>query len=131
LSSTVFCGNEKLRVYGLSGGDKGVSASESIDLLRNDIAIPQSSTRIVGLSGVGKTRFVQALFDKNIGEAPSETNLVVYTDMSFSPDPSPDVLMDYLIEEGQRIIFIVDNCKPSLHTSLTKRCKGISLALVS
>ena len=80
------------------------------------------SLRLTGLSGVGKTRFVQALFDP-IGENPLNKNLAIYTDMSDGPDPDPKALAEQLIAQGAQAILIVDNCPPELHHRLTTTCK--------
>lgn len=51
----------------------------------------QASTvlRLVGLSGVGKTRLVQALFDARIGNKALNRSKVCYTDVGFDPIPNP------------------------------------------
>jgi ATP-dependent Clp protease ATP-binding subunit ClpA len=55
------------------------------DLLRQ----PRSVLRLVGLSGVGKTRLVQALFDDRVGEGSLDPSLAIYTNLSDEPDPQP------------------------------------------
>ncbi|MFC4633474.1 hypothetical protein ACFO3O_06125 [Dokdonia ponticola] len=104
-------------------GNKDTDSKESIlngiDKLRRELAKPRSSVRLVGLSGVGKTRLVEALFDSRIGEGALDQNLVIYTDVSDSPIPDPKTLSEQLVAENTREILIVDNCSPELHRKLT------------
>ena len=93
---------------------KGSLILEGINELRASINQPRSSTRLVGLSGVGKTRLVQALFDVRIGEAPLNQSQVFYTDMSYSPNPDPCRMAETLVVLRQPVILIIDNCPPDL-----------------
>lgn len=88
--------------------------------LREKIIIEKNSIRLVGLSGVGKTRFVQAIFDERIGVNTPSSSLVHYTDMSRNPNPSPTSMIEQLHKFGKRAIIIVDNCPPDLHRELVK-----------
>lgn len=47
---------------------------------RRMIATSTNAIRVAGLSGVGKTRFVQALFDENIGTDVLDRTTVIYAD---------------------------------------------------
>lgn len=93
---------------------------EGLNELRGKLLKAKSAIRLVGLSGVGKTRFVQAIFDERIGENTPESSLVCYTDMSREPDPSPIFMVEQLLEIGERVILVVDNCPPDLHRELVK-----------
>ncbi|MBI9075334.1 MAG: hypothetical protein JEZ02_07985 [Desulfatibacillum sp.] len=97
-------------------------ASEGIDTIRSYLCNPKISIRLVGLSGVGKTRFVQALFDERIGNRKLNPFSAIYTDMAFSPDPSPESFAEQLIADKMKAIMIVDNCPPDLHRRLTEIC---------
>lgn len=103
--------------------NEGIDALGGISRLRQLLLQPMASVRLVGLSGVGKTRFIQALFDERIGEGALPQENVFYTDMSSSPSPSPRTLLEKLIQSGMPSIIIVDNCPPDLHSTLTKLCK--------
>jgi len=50
---------------------------------------PGRVVRLVGLSGVGKTRFVQALFDNRIGERSLESSWAVYANLPTIRKPQP------------------------------------------
>jgi hypothetical protein len=80
--------------------------------------------RLVGLSGVGKTRFVQALFDDRIGENSLDPSLAIYTNMAEGPDPQPIGLATDLITGRTRAILVIDNCPPDLHGRLSDLCRS-------
>jgi Cdc6-like AAA superfamily ATPase len=95
---------------------------EGLLLLRSTLSAPRTSVRLAGLSGVGKTRLVQALFDKRIGSQALSTSLPIYTDISYNPEPSPESIAEQLISQKTKAILIVDNCPPDLHRRLTEIC---------
>ena len=74
--------------------------------------------RLVGLSGVGKTRFVQALFEADVGSEALNQALAVYADAGRTLNPPPAVVLNRLISSKKRAILIVDNCSPTLHREL-------------
>lgn len=115
--------DEKLRIH--LGGHRDMPAqpvTSAIDELRDGLAQPGKMVRLVGLSGVGKTRFVEALFDARIGSRPLSPSLAVYTNLSYNPDPQPIGLASDLIASRMRAILIVDNCPPDLHRRLSDLC---------
>lgn len=79
--------------------------------------------RLTGLSGVGKTRLAQALFDENIGDKLVNQSLVIYTDISYEPSPSPQNMVEQLIAGKYKAILIIDNCSPKLHRELVEKLK--------
>jgi hypothetical protein len=116
--------DDRLRVQtGKAEDDGGLAALKGIQHLRNLLKEPGKVIRLVGLSGVGKTRFVQALFDSHVGEHSVDPSLAVYTNMSDGPNPQPLALATNLIAAGTRAILIVDNCTPELHRQLSELCR--------
>jgi hypothetical protein len=101
----------------------GVSALEGIRQIRDQLREPRSVVRLVGLSGVGKTRLVQALFDDRIGEQSLNPSFTIYTNMADSPDPQPTGLASELVAGGTPTILVVDNCPPELHQRLSEVCR--------
>ncbi|AXT45357.1 hypothetical protein D1345_03755 [Chromobacterium rhizoryzae] len=97
---------------------------QAIDELRDELVQPGKMVRLVGLSGVGKTRLVQALFDARIGSRSLPPSLAVYTDLSDNPSPQPTGLASDLIANRTRAILIIDNCPPDLHHRLSGLCRG-------
>ena len=88
--------------------------------------------RLVGLSGVGKTRFVQALFEADVGSDALDQELAVYADAGRTLNPPPTVVLDRLISSKTRAVLIIDNCAPSLHRELVAKLgKAGSKARVS
>lgn len=117
--------DEKLRVdLGQSERETGQAVGEAIDHLRNELRQPGRMIRLVGLSGVGKTRFAQALFDARIGRNALPTSLAVYTNLNDHPNPQPTGLASDLLANGIRAVLVVDNCSSDLHRRLSEVCRG-------
>ena len=76
--------------------------------------------RVVGLSGVGKTRIVQALFEPEVGTNSLEHHLAVYADLGETPTPSPRDMHAWLHAQRHRAIMILDNCPRDTHHSLAE-----------
>jgi hypothetical protein len=113
--------DEKIKVF-LPRTQASVSAEQAIDKIRSELSTGESAVRIVGLSGVGKTRLVQAVFDprvKGSQPVPASEN-VVYTDLSDSPTPQPGAMVDALIQEGADCVVVVDNCGQDVHSKLAE-----------
>lgn len=93
---------------------------EGINEIRNLLSQEKKVVRLAGLSGVGKTRFAQALFDKNIGKNPLNKDSVIYCDISNEPKPVPITFIQELLLLQKRVILIVDNCDKELHNKLAE-----------
>ncbi|QOD12717.1 hypothetical protein IEE84_12865 [Psychrobacter sp. 28M-43] len=91
-----------------------------INAIRNELKQPKTSVRLVGLSGVGKTRLAQALFDDRIGKNPLDVREVWYCDYGESPSPLPLHFIEDLKQKNKKFIVIVDNCGRDQHEILTK-----------
>lgn len=112
-----------------------VSASQAIGQLRSDLSRP-GSVRLVGLSGVGKTRLVQALFDARVcsESAALSPDNVIYTDLSDEPDPVPSAMLEKLLDQNSDAVVVVDNCGSGTHAKLTELVKkraGSQLKLIT
>lgn len=117
--------DQAVRLHSASSNDsEDLATVDALNLLRKRLLEAGTSIRLVGLSGVGKTRFVQALFDERIGENALNKDSVFYSDTSLSPSPTPRVLVERLINDNIKSIIIVDNCAPDLHRQLTNLCKS-------
>ena len=115
--------DDKLRLHLSKHQDAPAqSVAQAIDELRDELIQPGKIVRLVGLSGVGKTRLAQALFDARIGTRPLPPFLAVYTNLSDNPDPQPTGLASDLIANRMRAVLIVDNCPPDLHHRLMELC---------
>lgn len=112
--------DEHVRVYNSTNlRSEGLSALEGITEIRSILHTPLSSVRLVGLSGVGKTRLIQALFDERFGDKPLNPSQVFYCDISDSPIPDPFNFAERLISLNKPAILAIDNCPPELHSRLT------------
>lgn len=105
-----------------SRDSKHVTITEGITRLRNALRTPRQCIRLIGLSGVGKTRLVQALFEQNVGTEPLDPSLAVYTDYSEETTPTARDMARDLIARRQRAILVVDNCNPNTHSELARLC---------
>lgn len=126
-----FIVDEHVRLYDDSGKETGDSMSDGLQKIRVKLSIQGTSVRLVGLSGVGKTRFVQALFDKRLGDSALNPMLAHYTDMSDSPLPVPINFATQLVNSNSPAILIVDNCSQELHRKLTEVCTGTTISLIT
>lgn len=125
--------DNKLRLDLGKHNEAAQPVTEAIDDLRDVLAQPRKMVRLVGLSGVGKTRLVQALFDPIVGSRPLPQSLAVYTNLSDNPDPQPMGLASDLIANRTRAVLIVDNCPPDLHRRLSDVCaaSGSTLSVIT
>jgi len=128
--------DDKARLVERTGGGapRALSVAEGIRKLRDTLSTPGQVVRVIGLSGTGKTRMVQALFEKDVGEGPPlDQALVMYTDLGNEPEPSAREMLLRLGADEQRAIFVVDNCKPDVHRTLSNvvRQHGKHLSLLT
>jgi len=100
---------------------KKLSIKDAIGPMRRLIRTSSKAVRITGLSGVGKTRIVQALFDESIGADALDRTCAVYVDTGQDPDPSATAMLDRLIVEGRRAVMVLDNCPSDLHSVLASK----------
>lgn len=106
---------------------------DAIEPLRELIRTTSKSVRITGLSGVGKTRIVQALFDETIGANPLDRTAVIYVDTGDCPEPSATSMLERLITEGKKATLVLDNCPSELHSSLAQKVSvdGVNVRLIT
>lgn len=104
-----------------SGKDESdaLSAIDGINRIRDSLRTAGSVVRLVGLSGVGKTRLAEALFEPTVGINNLDPSLAFYTDVGFEPDPPPVSLASDLIANRTRAILVIDNCPPDVHRRLS------------
>ncbi len=91
--------------------------------LRCDLAEPRRVARIVGLSGLGKTRLALEAFRPLPGEENAAGNLhhrVVYVDAAFGIPYLAATISDWCVQ-GLEGILVVDNCDLALHKDLQRQ----------
>lgn len=99
---------------------KPMSIASGINLVREKLGKIGAVIRLTGLSGVGKTRFAQALFEENVGENPLPKTNVIYADLGNNPTPSVLDLVTYLKTIDCTCYVVLDNCPPDLHRTIQK-----------
>lgn len=84
---------------------------DGINILRQALR-QYKAVRLVGLSGVGKTRLVQALFDERIETEESclEKEFVIYADAAGELSPAPQAMLESILEKDSRYFIVLDNC---------------------
>ena len=97
---------------------EGLEISPGIEAIRQLVRSPGKSVRIVGLSGVGKTRIVQALFEEGDGTDALSKHLAIYADLGESPQPSARDVINSLAAEQRDAIVVLDNCSSPRHEKL-------------
>ncbi|MCU8011361.1 hypothetical protein [Shewanella sp. SM74] len=90
------------------------SRNDIVATLIKNVSTPKSCFRIIGLSGLGKTRTAFQVFFEN----EAIRNLVVYVDANHAP--TIDALVADWVGLGLRAILVVDNCEYRLHERLVK-----------
>ncbi len=125
--------DDRVKVF-IPDADEGSDVSTAIKRLRTDLS-KNVSLRMVGLSGVGKTRLVQALFDNRLcpDQPALDPDNVIYADLSDAVTPQPSVMVEALLGRGEDCVVVVDNCGPDVHQRLTEVAKrpGSKIRLIT
>jgi len=98
-----------------------MSVPSGIELVRDKLREQGSVVRITGLSGVGKTRFAQALFETEVCENALPVANVIYADLGEDLRPTASELISYLIANDFSAYVVLDNCPPNVHRKLQKQ----------
>lgn len=93
---------------------------DALDRMRHLVRDGRNALRIIGLSGIGKSRIVQALFEKIGNNPPLPASHAVYADLSDDPAPAPAQMLDALTARNDPAILIIDNCPPETHRQLAE-----------
>ena len=121
-----------VRVFLPDSKETPLSIADAIPKLREYVFNSNKALRIIGLSGVGKTRLVQALFEKiNDGDTPLEPHRAVYTDTSLEPNPSISSMLENLNILRQKTFLVVDNCSAETHRQLTSTPRKAEVKLIT
>jgi hypothetical protein len=133
-TSAEFLIDETPRIQTRQSNDgAGLSVAAGIEGMRAILREPGNIVRLVGLSGVGKTRLVQALFDARVGAQPLDKAQALYTNMSDHPDPQPVGMVSDLLASRSWALVVVDNCGSELHRRLSELCRvqGSTLSVIT
>lgn len=113
--------------------DRAHLITTGLGLLREALGCAQAIARLTGLSGMGKTRFAQVVFDDRVGAGALDPGLAIYGDAGFGKSVSPGQLARSLVEDQVEAVLIVDNCPTALHHELSTivRSRGSRLRLLT
>lgn len=100
---------------------KELSIEQGLNAVRKIVTSSSKSTRIIGHPGVGKTRFIEALFDDNIGEGALNKMHAVYADLEDELDTPPSSMVQRILNTGKEAILILDNCSSQIHSKIRKK----------
>lgn len=117
-TDTAYLSDATARIYEGWSDEAPLTVEAGIARMRTALAQAGKAIRLVGLSGVGKTRLAEALFDPAVGDGALDPNLAVYADLGDEPEPSPRDALAHLAREKMPTVVIVDNCLPKLHRDL-------------
>lgn len=107
------------------GSESYTSIAAALEAVRRQVRTSAKAIRIAGLSGVGKSRFVQALFEETTGGTPLPASAAVYADAADGPEPPANKMLDHLIARKSAAIVVVDNCPPEVHVGLAERLSKV------
>ena len=113
---------DQLRIQGPHLKGDSLPALEGMERIRAVLSGEQGVVRLVGLSGTGKTRLAQALFDDRVGANGLAADLAIYTTLSDDPSPQPVAVATELVAQHRRQVLVIDNCPPDLHRRLSEVC---------
>ncbi|MDF7773777.1 hypothetical protein P1X14_00835 [Sphingomonas sp. AOB5] len=98
-----------------------VDIRTALGAVREILAKPGGIVRLVGLSGMGKTRFAEVLFDGRIAkgsELPAEQ--AIYGDAGLELAVGAPLLAEQLVLANVKSVIIVDNCTSRAHAQLAE-----------
>ena len=81
---------------------------------------PKGVMRVVGLSGIGKSRLVIEALSSGDERASYLTDIVLYADESEVGDTAINSVVQGWVDTGERAIVVVDRCPPESHDTLAK-----------
>ena len=104
-------------------GPEPLALVEGLNKVRELISGSQRALRFVGLSGVGKSRFVQALFEDGTGDGALNPATAIYADLGDTLVPTVGELVGQLITLQKPVYLILDNCPPDVHSRVATQIR--------
>lgn len=121
----VFDNKSRAQVDGSATDMKGAIAAMRAVLLK-----PGGVVRLIGLSGMGKTRLAEALFDERLDTSSAiPPSRAIYADAGLDLAVSAAQLTEHVAISGAQAVVVVDNCTARTHGQLAEIVKrGLSRA---
>lgn len=110
------------------------SIRTAMTAMRAALDTPGGCVRLVGISGMGKTRLAEALFDARINAGNAlRTSLALYADAGHDLATSPAAIAEQVTLQGVEAVLVVDNCTAKTHRQLTEivRREGSRTSLIT
>lgn len=116
-----------------SPGQSPLTLLEGIKLVRKKLRSGGGAIRITGLSGVGKSRFAQALFENSVDVDSLPHSNAIYADLGDDLSPTASELVTFLIANDIAAYLVLDNCPPDVHRTLQQKVtsSGTKLRLIT
>ncbi|MGH6651084.1 MAG: helix-turn-helix domain-containing protein [Sphingopyxis sp.] len=102
--------------------------------MRATLSLPGSAVRLVGMSGMGKTRLAEALFDQRLPAGTAlNPSLAIYADAGLELATGPAAMAEHLVLSGVEAVLVVDNCTGAAHRQLSAvvRSEGSRVRLLT
>lgn len=114
-------------------GETMMDVASAIDAIRGNLTAPGGVVRLVGLSGMGKTRMAEALFDKRVGAGALPYDRAIYGDAGRDLETGAARLTEELLLAGAEAIIVVDNANARIHAQLAEMVgrQGSRLSLLT
>ncbi|MBV1687443.1 ATP-binding protein [Novosphingobium sp. G106] len=100
--------------------DDLVDMSSAITNIRAALRQTGGVVRLVGLSGMGKTRLAEALFDERLGEGALAKAKAIYGDAGRNLEVGAARVAEELMLAGADAILVVDNANVAIHSQLAE-----------
>lgn len=97
-----------------------LSVSDAATEMREILSSPGGVVRLVGLSGMGKTRFAEALFDDCLDGTALPKERAVYGDAGIDLAVSAALMAEQIAVAGIEAVLVVDNCTQRTHGQLAE-----------
>jgi hypothetical protein len=105
-------------------GGAFVPMPEAVARVREQLSSPGGAVRLIGLSGMGKTRLAEALFDERLDAGVTLPRAwAIYADAGLGPAISPALLTEQIAVSRTEAVIVVDNCAQRLHGQLAQIVK--------
>jgi hypothetical protein len=93
----------------------------AVAAMREQLALPGGTVRLVGISGMGKTRLAEALFDDRINPGSAlPSSRAIYADLAQSLAIGPLVIAEELVLARADAVIVLDNAGVRIHAQIAQ-----------